>query len=64
MRKLDVCDTEAFSRLDSSKKTIGILGDGWWPQTVKQDGDRIRKQFLCSICKKRNRGGALFCWMT
>ena len=54
MRKLDGCDVEEFGRLDSSEKTIAILGDRWWPQTAKQDGDRISKQFLCSIWKKRN----------
>ena len=47
MRKLDVCDMEEFGRLESSEKTITILGDRWWPQTAKQDGDRISKQFLC-----------------
>ena len=36
------------------EKTIAILGDRWWLQTAKQDGDRISKQFLCSIWKKRN----------
>ena len=54
MRKLNVCDMEAFSRLENGEKTIAILGDSWWPQTAKQDGDRISKQFLCSIWKKRN----------
>ena len=54
MRKLDVCDMEEFGRLESSEKTIAILGDRWWPQTAKSDGDRISKQFLCSIWKKRN----------
>ena len=44
MRKLDVCDMEEFGRLDSSEKTIVILEDRWWPQTAKQDGDRIYKQ--------------------
>ena len=53
MKKLDVCDMEEFGRLESSEKTIAILGDRWWPQTAKQDGDRIRKQFLCNIWKKR-----------
>ena len=48
MRKLDVCDMEKFGRLESSEKTIAILGDKWWPQTAKQDGDRISKQFLCT----------------
>ena len=56
MRKLDVCDIEEFGRLESSEKTIAILGDRWWPQTAKQDGDRISKQFLCyySMRMKRN----------
>ena len=54
MRKLDVCDMEEFGRLESSEKTIAILGDRWWPQTAKQDGNRISKQHLCSIWKKRN----------
>ena len=49
MRKLDGCDMEEFGRLESSEKTIAILGDRWWPQTAKQDGNRISKQFLCSI---------------
>ena len=44
---------EEFGRLESSEKTIAIVGDRWWPQTAKQDGDRIRKQFICSIWKKR-----------
>ena len=47
MRKLDVCDMEDFGRLESRDKTIAILGDRWWPQTVKQDGDRISNQCLC-----------------
>ena len=54
MRNLDVCDMEEFGRLQSGEKTIAILGDRWWPQTAKQDGDRISRQFLCSIWKKRN----------
>ena len=54
MRKSDACDMEEFGRLESSEKTIDILGDRWWPQTAKQDGDRISKQFLCNIWKKRN----------
>ena len=48
MRKFDECDMAEFGRLESRKKTIAILGDRWWPQTAKQDGDRIRKHFLCS----------------
>ena len=52
--KLDECDTEEFGRLESSEKMIAILGDRWWPQTAKQDGDRISKHFLCNIWKTRN----------
>ena len=45
MRKLDVYDMEEFGRLESSNKAIAILGDNWWPQTAKQDGDRTIKHF-------------------
>ena len=45
MRKSGVCDMEEFGRLESSEKTIVILEDRWWPQTAKQDGDRISKHF-------------------
>ena len=40
MTKLDKCYMEEFGRLESSEKTIAILGDRWWPQTAIQDGDR------------------------
>ena len=43
MRKIDMCDMEEIGRPESSEKTIAILGDRWWPQTAKQDGDRISK---------------------
>ena len=29
MRALDACDMEEFGRLESSEKTIAILGDRW-----------------------------------
>ena len=29
---------EELGRLESSEKTIAILGNRWWPQTAKQDG--------------------------
>ena len=45
---------EEFGRLENSEKTIANLRDRWWPQTAKQDGDRISKPFLCSIWEKRN----------
>ena len=54
MRELDVCDMEEYDRLEISEKTIAILGDRWWPQMAKQDGDRINKLFLCNIRKKRS----------
>ena len=47
MRKLDERDIEEFGRLESSKKTIAMLGIGWCPQTAKQDGDRMSKPILC-----------------
>ena len=47
MKKLDGREMEEFGRLESSEKTIAILGDRWWPQTAKQEGDRISKHFLC-----------------
>ena len=45
---------EEFGRLEGNEKTIAILGDRWWPQTAKQDRNRISKQFQCNIWKKRN----------
>ena len=54
MRKFDVCDIGEFGRLESSEKTIAVLGDRWWPQTAKQDGYRISNQFLRSMWKGRN----------
>ena len=40
MRKIDECDMENFGTLDSGEKTIAILGDRWWPQKAKQQGDK------------------------
>ena len=54
MREIDECDMEEFDTLDSSEKTIAILGDRWWPQAAKQEGDTISKKFLCNIWKQRN----------
>ena len=48
------CDMEKFGTLDSSEKTIAILGDRWWPQTAKQEGGKISKANLCNTWKKRN----------
>ena len=44
--EIDVRGMKEFGRLESSEKTIAILGDRWWPQTAKHDGDRISKQFM------------------
>ena len=50
MRKVDECDMEKFGTLDDSEKTIAILGDRWWPQTAKQEGEKIiSKKFLSNI---------------
>ena len=43
MRKIGMCDMEKFSTLDSSEKTIAILGDRRWSQTAKQEGDKTRR---------------------
>ena len=47
--KIDECDMEKCGPLDSSKKTTATLGDRWWPQTAKQEGDQISKTFLRKI---------------
>ena len=38
MRKIDEGGMEKFRALDSSEKTIAVLGDRWWPQKAKQEG--------------------------
>ena len=43
--------TEKFSALDN-EKTIAILGDGWWPQKVTQEGDKVSKTFCVMHGKK------------
>ena len=45
MRKVDERDMEKFGTLDinSSEKTIAILGDRRWSQTAKQEGDKTRR---------------------
>ena len=52
MRKIDECGMEKFGTLDSSEKTIAILGGRWWPQTAKQEGDKTSEKFICNIWKK------------
>ena len=52
MRKIDECDMENFVTLDSSEKTIAILGDKSWPRTAKQQGGEITEMFLMSYFEK------------
>ena len=33
-------------RLDSSEKTMAILGDRCWPQKAKEKGDKVSKKFV------------------
>ena len=54
MTEIDECDMKWFSTLDSSKKTIAIQGDRWWPKTAKQEGSKISKRLPCNIWGKRN----------
>ena len=37
-------DMGEFDTLDSSEKTIAILGGRWWPPVAKQEGDEISKK--------------------
>jgi len=48
MREIDERDMEEFSTLDS-EKMIAILGDRWWPQGAKQQGDMISKKIPRNI---------------
>ena len=41
MREVEEGGIKSFDALDSREKTIAILVDIWWPQTAKQDGDKI-----------------------
>ena len=50
--EIDKCGMEKFGKLDSSEKTIAILGDRWWPQTAKQEGGKKIKKIICKIWKK------------
>ncbi|CAM9479691.1 unnamed protein product [Sphacelaria rigidula] len=54
MRDANEDGMKPFDPLDSREKMMAVLGDRWWPQITKQDGDRICKRFSCTIWKKRN----------
>ena len=41
MKKIGECGLERWGTLNTSEKTIAIPGDGWWPQTAKQEGGKI-----------------------
>ena len=43
----------SFSTLQSSKNTIAILGDRWWPQEAKQDRDKNIYFFISYTWKQR-----------
>ena len=53
MRKIDECSMEKFGTLDSSEKTIAVLGDRW-PPTAKLEEGKISKNFPSGIWKRRN----------
>lgn len=38
MRALNKGGMKSFDALDSSEKTVTILGDGWWQERARQDG--------------------------
>ena len=40
MGKIVGCGMEKAGALNSSEKTIAIVGDRWWPQTVEQLGNK------------------------
>ena len=51
MNKLNECAMGKLGTLDSSERTIAILGDRWWPQTAKLVGSKMSKKFPCNIWK-------------
>ena len=40
-----------YTIIDSSEKTVAILGDGWWPQAAKPEGDKTSENIKCKIWK-------------
>ena len=51
-KKIDECGMGEFGTLDNRKKTIAILGDKWWPQMTKEEGDKMSKTKVCTLWKK------------
>ena len=54
MRKVGEYDMDNCGTLCSRVKTIALLGDRWWPQTGRQEGDKRSHKFLSNIWKKGN----------
>ena len=52
-KKMEECDIEEFGTLESSEKTIAILGDRRWSQAAKQEGDKNSEKIPCSRWEKR-----------
>lgn len=60
---------ESFDALGRSEGTMAILGDTWWPQTTKQNGEKVCHRFSCHVLTRnelpslgasiRSRNGAL-----
>ena len=44
LREVDEYDMEEFNKLDSSERTIAILGERWWPQAAKQEREKTRRR--------------------
>ena len=54
MREIEECDVEEFFvHQNSSEKTIAMLGDRWWPQAAKPEGDKNRRK-KCNVWKQSN----------
>ena len=49
MRDVNEGGMKSFDALEGREKTIALLGDAWWPQTAKQDGDKTCRRFLCRV---------------
>ena len=45
-RTIDECDMEKFITLGNREKRIAILGDRWWSQKAKQEGDKVSKKIF------------------
>ena len=39
---------QEFDAQAGSEKTVATLGDRWWPQAAKKEGDEDRRKFRCN----------------